>query len=116
MMIINKKLKGLRLSLNRLKLNLGGCKVKKTIIIEYLTPLEFVSIYSKSDLAEERIILEQHCNMPLLAIIEAIVINDIEKLDNAFVNFAEEVGYEYCIQHGIFHEYQSCPLCLEERL
>lgn len=89
---------------------------KKTIQLEFSTPLQFVATYSQKRLAQEKESLEKHCGMSLLKIIERITTNDLDDLYNAFIEFSGEVGFEYCIEHNIFHEYSTCPLCLKEKL
>jgi len=86
--------------------------VKKTIELKYLTPLEFVAMYSKEELKIERSKLQDCAQLTLLEMIELIIKNDTDKLINEVLDkFAPEVGYLYCEDHDIFHEYEKCPFC-----
>jgi hypothetical protein len=90
--------------------------MKKKIEIEFLTALEFVSLYTKRDLKEEKEGLEQLCELDLLEIISKVVTGDTEELEAPFYNFADSVNYQYCNIHNIFHEYEECPICALEKL
>jgi hypothetical protein len=85
--------------------------MKKNIILKYLTPLEFVAIYTRSALKDERDSFEEKANMLIIEMIALISRNDADSLIQSFNKFAPEVGYEYCEQHNIFHEYEKCPFC-----
>ena len=86
-------------------------KIKKTIKLKYLTPLEFVAMYTREELKEECFKLEKYAQATIVKIIELISKNDTDKLINIFNKFAPEVGYSYCEEHEIFHEYEKCPFC-----
>jgi len=85
--------------------------MKKIIELKYLTPLEFVAMYSRKDLKRERVELQNYAQLTILEIIEMITENNTDGLINTFNRFAPEVGYEYCEEHNIFYEYEKCPFC-----
>jgi hypothetical protein len=86
--------------------------MKKIIELKYLIPLEFVAMYAREELKFERAKLQEYVQLEILEIIEKISNNDIDGLiDKVFLKFAPEVGYEYCVDHNIFHEYEKCPFC-----
>ena len=85
--------------------------MKKIVELNYLTPLEFVAIYTRAELIGERDSFEEEAKMPVVDIIAHISRNNTDGLIRAFENFAPEVGFEYCEQHDIFHEYEKCPFC-----
>ena len=86
--------------------------MKKIVELNYLTPLEFVAMYAKEELKSERAKLQDCAQLALLEIIELIIKNDTDRLINEVLDkFAPEVGYSYCEDHDIFHEYEKCPFC-----
>lgn len=85
--------------------------MKKIVELNFQTPLEFVAMYTREDLKSERDSLEEEAKMPIIQIIALISKNDTDGLVQVFERFAPEVGYEYCEQHDIFHEYEKCPFC-----
>jgi len=69
-------------------------------------------MYAREELKEECFKLEKYAQKTILGIIELISKNDTDKLINeVFDKFAPEVGYLYCEDHNIFHEYEKCPFC-----
>jgi len=85
--------------------------MKKIVELKYLTPLEFVAMYTREELKEECFKLEKYAQATIVKMIELISKNDTDKLINIFNKFAPEVGYLYCGEHNIFHEYTNCPFC-----
>lgn len=85
--------------------------MKKIIELKYLTPLEFVAMYTRKDLKNECFELEKYAQLTILEMIGMVSKNDTDGLINAFNRFAPEVGYEYCEEHNIFHEYEKCQFC-----
>jgi len=85
--------------------------MKKTVELNYLTPLEFVATYARKELIGERDSLEEEAKMPIIEIISKISQEDYFDLLEAFDRFAPEVGYLYCGEHDVFHEYEKCPFC-----
>jgi len=82
---------------------------KKSIKVEYYEVIDFLKIYTKPELEDERNTLEEMCRMSLARI--ALTEDYFDFIDE-FSNFANEVGYEYCSTHQIFYEYEKCPLCV----
>lgn len=86
--------------------------MKKVITIEYETPIEFVARYARKDLELEREELEKVAKIPYMDILAVLATNDEpEILTDAFMEFAPQVGFEFCPEHDIFHEYGECPFC-----
>jgi len=86
---------------------------KKSITLEYQTPLEFIAFYSQKDYEGERKILEEKTGKTLLELIAMVQENkgEIWKLQNIINDFAAGVGLTYCDEHEIFHKYENCPFC-----
>jgi hypothetical protein len=85
--------------------------MKKIVELNYLTPLEFVAMYTRDELQEEGVLLEEKTKMSIIKLISKISENDIDNLILVFDEFSREVGYLYCERHNIFHEYERCPFC-----
>ena len=90
--------------------------MKKKITLKYKTPLEFVATYTREEFFRggydsERKWLEEDAGMPILNIIAKISGKDYFDLLVAFDRFAPKVGFLYCGEHDIFHEYTNCPFC-----
>jgi len=85
--------------------------MKKIVELKYINPLEFVATYTRKELSGERDSLEEEAKMPIIDIISKISERDYFNLLEAFDRFAPEVGFLYCGEHDIFHEYEKCPFC-----
>ena len=90
--------------------------MEKKIKLKYKTPLEFVATYTREEFFRgehdsERKWLEEDAGMPILNIIAKISGKDYFDLLVAFDKFAPKVGFLYCGEHDIFHEYEKCPFC-----
>ena len=88
--------------------------MKKSITIEYLTPLEFLATYCQKDFKTERKEIEEMAKMGIIEIIAAIQGEDEEKqcqILDVLQTFAKYVNYKYCTDHNIIHEYEKCPFC-----
>ena len=66
--------------------------MKNKIELNYLTPLEFVSMYTKK-------VLEDGFDSNTYSIL---------------IDFARSVNYGYCPDHNIFSQYEGCPFCTLE--
>lgn len=86
---------------------------KKSIVLKYQTPLEFIAMYSKKELEPEKERLEKITGKTLLELIAMLQEDKGEywKLQNIVENFANGCGMVYCHDHEIFHEYANCPFC-----
>lgn len=86
---------------------------KKTVEMEYLNPLEFVSFYLKKGYEKDKKELEKTTGKSILELI-TIVVDDEEEFFNLLdkiENFANGCGYSYCGECNIFYEYLNCPFC-----
>lgn len=89
--------------------------MKKKTVIEYLTPIEFITCYTKKGYEPEKEIIEEKTGMELIQVIAAVAEKDDTYFNNILpklVEFAEEVGYKYCYECQLLHEYGDCPFCL----
>jgi len=85
--------------------------MKKIVELNFQTPLEFVAKYMHDDLAFDAVNFDGIAKMTIKKMIAKISKDDIDDLIEAFVKFAPEVGFQYCVVHSIFHEYEKCPFC-----
>jgi len=91
--------------------------MKKKIELTYLTPLEFIATYTREEFFRgehdsERKWLEEDAGMPILNIIAKITTGNYDQfIMKTFDKFAPKVGFLYCGEHDIFHEYEKCPFC-----
>ena len=87
---------------------------KKSIVLNYKTPLEFIAFYAKKGYEREKEDLEKLTSKTLLELIAMVQDSTDEywfKLQRKIVEFANECGFNYCYEHNIFHEYDICPFC-----
>ena len=86
---------------------------KKSIVLKYQTPLEFIATYSKKGYEGEKASLEDITKKSLLELITIVAENGSEysNLLPDLDEFANECGFLYCYEHDIYHEYENCPFC-----
>lgn len=86
---------------------------KKSIVLKYQTPLEFVVTYSQKGYEGEKEVLEEKTGKNLLELIAMVQEDKGEfwKLLNIIEDFANGCGLNYCYDHEIYHEYENCPFC-----
>jgi len=86
---------------------------KKSIVLEYQTPLEFIATYTQKGYEKEKEALEKVTGKEILELIAMANINSDElwKLNNKLIEFANSCGLNYCTDCDIFYEYDICPFC-----
>jgi hypothetical protein len=86
---------------------------KKSIVLEYQTPLEFIAMYSQKGYEPERATLEEITGKTLLELIAMVQEDEggFWDLSRIIEDFARGCGLVYCDNHQIFYEYENCPFC-----
>lgn len=89
--------------------------MKKSIVLEYLSPVEFLAVYTQTKFEKEKKELEDLTGKSLYDLI-AMTQEDEDGFwnfhnTNIIEDFANGQNYLLCEEHEIFHKYDSCPFC-----
>lgn len=87
--------------------------MKKSIVLEYLSPVEFLAIYTQTKFEKEKKELEESTGKSLFELI-AMAQEDEDrfwKFHHTIEEFANSQNYLFCDIDEIFHKYDGCPFC-----
>lgn len=85
---------------------------KKSIVLEYQTPLEFIATYAQKGFEKGKEELEKLTGNTLLDLV-AMAKDENEVLDllNMIEDFTNKCNFLCCYDHEILHKYDNCPFC-----